>query len=187
MLLTGLPIVAAAFALRPQIFEEFGPGLTCVYNSVPAADLLVAEAIERERRPPTSDEAAALARVNAISQACADEHFWTPNRTMAAVIYAIGWAMREKAVQALRARGVDFHFLDDVAAELGEGGVAALMASTSDSNLDLAGNVAMRRLAARGHRISPGSEEWTRLGREIARGLVGQTLSTRATMSFSHQ
>jgi hypothetical protein len=188
MLTLGLAIAAAALAQRPpvNVFED-APGINCLHVSVAAADLLVAEAVEREGRPPRGDEPAALARVSAIAQACADEYGWTPNRAMAAFTYAIGWAMHDRALRALDPLGLDSHFLDEVAAELGESGIAALMSSTSDANLDVAGNVAMRRLAARGHSIPPGSEEWVRLGREIGRGLVGLTLRNRAAGAFTLQ
>jgi hypothetical protein len=188
MLTLALAIAAAALAQRPpvNVFED-APGMTCIYISVAAADLLAAEAVEREGRPPRGDESAALARVSAITQACTDEYFWTPNRAGAALNYAIGGAMHDKALRALGPRGLDSHFLDEVAAELGESGIAALMSSSSDANLDVAGNVAMRRLAARGHSIPPGSEEWVRLGREIGRGLVGLTLRNRAAADFTLQ
>ncbi|HVQ07404.1 MAG TPA: hypothetical protein VMS43_03110 [Allosphingosinicella sp.] len=184
----GLPIVVAALALRPPVilFED-ARGINCPYNSIAAADLLVAEAVERERRPPRGDDSAALARVSAIMQACADEYAWTPNRASAALNNAIGLVMRDKAVEVLRGRGLDVHFLDEVQAELGQSGIAALLSSARDSNLDHAADVAMRRLVARGHDIPPGSEEWVRLGHEIARGLFGLALANRSAGDFTLQ
>lgn len=189
MLALHLSIAAAALVPVPRAFPyvDDNPGMHCPYNSIARADLLVAGAVQLEPRPPRGDESAALARVAAIVQACAEEYFWTENRASTALNSAIGHAMRDKAASALGALGLDFHFLDEVAADLGESGVAALLSSASDVNLERAGNIAMRRVVAHGHDFSPGSEEWVRLGREIARGVFGIALAVRSAGDFTLQ
>jgi hypothetical protein len=180
-----LTVLAASALSGPARAQPAEPPIECLYRGADRLDFALATG---GQAPATDAARAARDRLAARLSACTERYRWTEVQVQAAVFYASASANYESAIETLRLRGIDRSVIDQIAADVGEERIAAIVAGTATGADDqFIGMTIIRRLEAAHFRIPESLEEKRATGGEIGQAVAGQYLQRRAVALFSQR
>jgi len=174
-------VMAPAAALAQP--KPNGGEIACVFEHVDPADV---EAAWDANGAPNGAQSAAAARVRQAAEACQMGFRWSHQRTEVALVYALARVRFDGAIRDLSAWGITAEVVDQVAADLGERGRAALThGDESPDNVEFVGATVARSLANAHISIPRGSPQWGQVGRGLGRALLAMRLRDHALDQFT--
>ena len=159
-----------------------GATIDCVYRHAVPND--VALAWITAGVPPRMHQVAAW-RVREVSNACEARFHWPHDRSQYALVYAAARLSYDQAVRDLSRWRIDVAVLDQVAADLGPRGRAALV--QGDESADSLANVGttVSRTLANAHVPIPRGAQWREIGGALARAINAMMRRDQATDAFT--